>query len=184
LKDRRLFIVAAIIAVLALLLFGCIFKWKSEMTSPYLLFLTLVAIFWYSWETRGLKKQMVLQNEFSLRPRLVFYAIAGRQLRVKNIGNGAALNIHVDDYLLEFPGIMNILYAFECQNILEPGEHCQLFVKTKTGAEIRDAEQMELVQLEPLSAPRTVEIGLSFKNVIGEEYKADTSKLGKEMLQK
>jgi len=154
------------------------------MLSPYLLFLTLVAIFWYSWETRGLKKEMVLQNELSLRPRLIFFAISQRTLWVKNIGNGAALDIQIGDYLLKFSDIMEILYRFECQNMLEPGEASELSVKIGEGEAPRDAGYMELAQLEPMSAPNTLEIRFIYKNVLGKEYKDDTSRLGKEMLQR
>jgi len=176
--------VAAVIAVLAFILFGCLFKWTPEMISPYLLFLTLIAISWYSWETRGLKKEMVLQNELSLRPRLVFFAIQGRELWVKNIGKGAALDIQIGGYSLKFPGIMEIEYKFECQSLLEPGEATDLWVSTGTGEATKLAEYMDRAQLEPESAPNTIIIKLSYKNVLGKEYKNDTSTLGKGMLQK
>lgn len=103
---------------------------------------------------------------------------------MKNIGSGPALDIHIKDCSLEFSGGSTISYAFECQNILEPNEFCQLYVKRKVGEEIQSASRSELAQLEPISAERTLEVKMSYKNAVGKVYNEDTSMLGKGMLQR
>lgn len=184
-KDKKLYCVGLFIAVLAFPIFGCVFKWRPDMITPYLLFLTLVAIFWYSYETRGLKKQMVLQNVLTLRPRLILYATPqrGRFLYwVKNIGNGAALDIHIEDHAFELPGPgekMVLFYKFECQNILETNEESELTIKTGDREEPPDASTACLAQLER----HTFELTLKYKNVHNQGY-TDPSKLGEGMLQK
>ncbi|MBE3143930.1 MAG: hypothetical protein IMZ61_08405 [Planctomycetes bacterium] len=177
-SKKKLFGIGLLICVVALPVFGCIFKWKSGLVSPYLLFLTLITIFWYSYETRGLKAQMVMQNELSMRPRLIFIETISKARLVKNIGNGAALDIHIQDYSHQIEGLFTIKYRFECQNILEPGADCELNIGTVEGDKIQNAGPLELAQL----LLYTFEIKLNYKNVLGQEYSKDTSILGKEML--
>jgi len=74
---KKIFCIGTIIAVLGFLVIGLMYKWESEMVSPYFLFLTLVAILWYSSESRDMKHQMVLQNELTLRPRLSLLGLLG-----------------------------------------------------------------------------------------------------------
>lgn len=65
-----------------------------------ILALTLIAIIWYSWETRGMKNQLVEQKELSLRPFVVIRIEPLGENRSKvmllNLGGGAALNITLD----------------------------------------------------------------------------------------
>jgi len=153
------------------------------MISPILLYLTLIAIFWYSWETRGLRAQTVLQNELVLRPRIIFYANPAGSFWVKNIGNGAALDVEIKDYSLDVPCAGKVIFKFECQNILEVGHSSELSIKIKNNGETDDCPSFFLVQFKPLVAPHTHEIRFEYKNVLGKKYDEDTSRLGKEMLQ-
>jgi hypothetical protein len=173
-----------VVAALGCLKIGRLFEWSKEMVSPCLIFLTLLAIVWYSLETRGLKVQMIRQNELTLRPRLIVYAVAGTRFRVKNIGNGAALDTWVEDYLLALPGEVCIRYSFKCQNLLESGEDRLLDIETDVGEYTSIARAHALSQLQPISAPRALDIKLHYKNVNGKEYSKDTARIGKGMLEK
>jgi hypothetical protein len=70
----------------------------ASWTQAGILLLTALAIAWYTFETRRLGKEMVRQNEISLRP-LVLPTFAGnaaqRSFELKNCGTGCALNVRI-----------------------------------------------------------------------------------------
>jgi hypothetical protein len=70
----------------------------ASWTQAAILLLTALAIIWYTLETRRLAKEVVRQNEISLRP-LVLPEFAGdarqRILKLKNCGTGCALNVRI-----------------------------------------------------------------------------------------
>ena len=56
-----------------------------------ILFVTLIAICWYAWETRKLKNEMVRQNELNLCPTILVDLDERRECFVyKNQGRGIA----------------------------------------------------------------------------------------------
>ena len=70
----------------------------ASWTQAGILLLTALAIAWYTLETRRLEKEMVRQNDISLRP-LVLPEFAGnaaqRSFKLKNCGTGCALNVRI-----------------------------------------------------------------------------------------
>lgn len=58
--------------------------------------ITAIAIFWYSYETRKMRKEMFNQNELLIMPKCTVY-ISGEQFVLLNVGFGPAMNIKVDD---------------------------------------------------------------------------------------
>lgn len=70
----------------------------ASWTQAGILFLTALAIVWYTFETRRLAREVVRQNEISLRP-LVLPEFAGnaaqRSFKLKNCGTGCALNVRI-----------------------------------------------------------------------------------------
>jgi hypothetical protein len=63
--------------------------------SDLILFATFLALLWYSWETMGMKEEMMRQNDISIKPELVFYYDKDKKFYLKNIGNGNAYNIEI-----------------------------------------------------------------------------------------
>lgn len=66
-------------------------------TQTVVLFLTGIVIAWYTYETRGMHKEITRQNSIALRPVVVFEfkqdEAHNRLLIARNIGQGAAFNI-------------------------------------------------------------------------------------------
>lgn len=62
--------------------------------SDLILFLTFLAILWYSQETLEMRKQITEQNKLSICPFIkIYYDENEKVFKSKNIGNGIALNI-------------------------------------------------------------------------------------------
>ena len=59
-------------------------------------FITLLALFWYSYETRGMKKEMIAQTEIEQKPAmtLLFNSI-NDCFELENNGKGTAYNVKV-----------------------------------------------------------------------------------------
>jgi hypothetical protein len=70
----------------------------ASWTQAAILLLTALAIIWYTFETRRLAKEVVRQNEISLRPLVLpeFTGNAGQRIfKLKNCGTGCALNVRI-----------------------------------------------------------------------------------------
>ena len=67
-----------------------------DVINPLILFLTLLVIILYTWETRGMKKQMIKQKELSMRP-LIVIDHDGSHYVLKNVGYGPAIETRMDD---------------------------------------------------------------------------------------
>jgi hypothetical protein len=113
--------------------------------STLILTLTLVAILWYTWETRrmqgALAKQtgeLVYQRRLSILPKLsvgfgrqnLFPQGIGDFLQLTNIGNGTAVNISVDDIELQYEEGAVAWITFQRYVFLEPTKSTSALPKT------------------------------------------------------
>lgn len=68
-------------------------------SSDLILFITFLAIFWYTYETRKTRLNLEKQTEFALTPiislELVENQAAGYRFKLKNVGQGPALDIKI-----------------------------------------------------------------------------------------
>jgi len=74
--------------------------------SDKILFATFLALIWYAWETRKMRKEMVVQNELEQKPIVdLFYRPKTTKhdeyLRLRNSGKGVAYNINVQTITIE-----------------------------------------------------------------------------------
>lgn len=75
-------------------------EWFS-LGTMVVLAVTAAAIFWYSWETRELRKEKVKEIELSMRPQIIAYLDRnGQNFFITNVARGTAMNVMVDDLLL------------------------------------------------------------------------------------
>ena len=105
----------------------------KELTD-LILFLTFVAIIWYSFETSEMKKQIVEQNKLSICPILVMYYRKKdnnrRQLRIRNIGKHAALKIKFSGYKSENKGTtVEMVPKIEEPSLIIPNEERNVVIK-------------------------------------------------------
>ena len=63
----------------------------------FILFVTFLAIVWYSWETRKLGRVTAKHLTVEIEPIIAVEDIDGFYLRVKNIGRNPALNIKIQE---------------------------------------------------------------------------------------
>jgi hypothetical protein len=61
----------------------------------FILFITFLAIIWYSIETRRLVAITKKKMRIDIEPLVVVEDVSGGQIKIKNIGNNAALNIKI-----------------------------------------------------------------------------------------
>jgi len=110
--------ILVIVSFLSFLLINCLFsKNFSELSiGNYILFITFLGLVWYAWETRGMKKQMFLQNEMEQNPFLTIFLrdlnsneFIGKDIgedfilgtsqytfRIRNIGKGPAFDVEIE----------------------------------------------------------------------------------------
>ena len=88
-----------------------------EIITTSLLGITLMAIIWYAWETRELRKESVKQTELSQRPFVMIFETDLNKIKYKNSGQGIALNISIKPFENG-----SYTFTFEKENLLSPNE--------------------------------------------------------------
>lgn len=95
------------ILILSLLFVIAIVCWINKKhfhitsSNDLILFITFLTVLWYTYETRKSRLNLEKQTEFALTPIISFELIenqaAGYKFRLKNVGQGAALDIKIID---------------------------------------------------------------------------------------
>jgi len=100
-------------------------------TENVILFLSFLALVWYAWETRELRKTTKNQLELEQRPILnLYYRSESKKkgrLRIRNVGRGIAYNIRVSSIKINKN---NFKFRLDGPNLtLIPGEEKTLTIK-------------------------------------------------------
>jgi hypothetical protein len=119
-----LIICVSILLILLLHLYATFFlsSYYGISTADIVLTITAGVIFWYSWETRQMRKEIVEQTKFQLSPFLTIdLNFESLELFVINYGEATARNIEVDcspaiEYMGPFLKISTI-YKGEKENL-------------------------------------------------------------------
>lgn len=103
----------------------------------FILFITFIAIVWYSIETHRLANLTKRQIRINIRPVLCVKNIDSN-LILKNIGNNSALNIHIDKITKISSRDSNnrkYNFIFSTRTYLLPQEECSIDItpETETG---------------------------------------------------
>lgn len=85
-----------------------------ELLNTSILFGTALVIIWYTYETNRLREETIKQTELSILPCLALEEIDELTLTIRNIGNGAALNIGFSTNIEGF--------SFDSVTVLSPNE--------------------------------------------------------------
>ena len=146
--------------------------------SEIVLTVTLLAVLWYSWETRKLRIQSEKHTELSLKPQLEI-VFQRAHFRLYNIGNGPAVHVRIEDKIVS-PARYPERLRFICPSIIRKDECLPIEVKILTEDGKQVDEMARLGFLTPPEANETIEIDVHYDNLIGREY-AYILKLGKDM---
>lgn len=172
-KNNKLLIVLVVIAILSALYF-------SE-TSDKILFVTFLALVWYAWETREMRKEMVAQNELEQKPivDLFFRPKTNNHeayLRLRNSGKGVAYNISVEDINTTDNEIFE--FYFEDPNlILTTGDEQTLEIsashKDKRGIKTWSGESLNYFLTQCVSKNTWGNINENNESVINDKQKTE-----------
>jgi hypothetical protein len=161
-------------------------SWKEEETdlgnetirllADIALILTFLALLWYSFETRGMKNQLVRQNELSLRPCiLISYEIDQGSYCFINVGNGPALHVQ----LKEIPFLESedncFTYKTDACDLIVPKGRSRVVFREDNGS---IASAFHLGAIDPKSAINTFDITATYSSIDDIKY-ATYGKMGK-----
>ena len=143
-----------------------------EILTFFALFLTLLAILWYAWETREMKRQIIKQTELSLRPFVIIsFSESGDKYQLINLGKTPALHVKIDDVSIINEEDLQIKYIFPETDLIPPDAKCDIRdIEKKINDEISDTDTFDLGALIPYSAQRTFNVKVRYKNISNEEY--------------
>ena len=162
---------------------------KLMVLNNIIIAITFIAILWYAWETRGLRKEMVNQTnvmldqtEISIMPVLHIdeEEIGGQQhiFFLKNFGNFPAFDVKIEDLKIEanFRNISpkTVKFVFHEFDIVPPGEKIPVIFRVEnerkeTGEELKDLYEPHLFQGY---AVYDFEIPITYENILGIKYQA------------
>jgi len=171
-KNVRIILVILIIAVLAYLPFKHFLENKAYVLTSYVLLLTLIAVIWYSLETRGLRKISAEHLELSFKPHLLLIYKDNRRFCLYNIGNGPAVRIRIDDYIVEPVKGISLRLRFTCPPVLKKDEWLPIEIKLMSEDGEKQADGFLLGFITPPAATMTINVTARFQNLIGKEYEA------------
>lgn len=179
-------IIRVIIVILLLLLIPATVTFKRGIDWPFLncyfLVLTLIAICWYSNETYLIRKTTVEQKELQIQPLLIidFMEQEGRKgLYLKNIGNGVAMNISIEDRTLK---VKNYEFILTSKNMNSLGKGAFMLLKTSINIDnkkILDDSFPWEANLDPQFANSNYEFKITYENIQHIKYSTIVS-TGKE----
>ena len=154
--------------------------------TDWILLATIGAILWYSWETRGMKKEMVKQTELRIRPQIIAYLDKkGQNFLIMNVGNGTAMNVMVDELLLDAIE-QRVKLVFDRIDAIMPGQERKI-IHSAYGRNNRkiEADFPFIANLDPQWASQTYHLNITYDNIEGIKYssKVQCGKAGIKLLE-
>lgn len=132
-----------------------------------ILFGTALAIIYYTSETEKLRKETVRQTELSICPCLAVYSVDNSSFKIRNVGNGSAINIkfeplaYDDKLIFLIPDLLSLL----------PQETTALQISSKLfGTDITDSEINFLVHLGEEYGVKQYRFTAFFEDVSHQKY--------------
>jgi hypothetical protein len=173
-KFRILLIVLFICGVLD---FWC-FKIFIESSNDFILFITFLAILWYSWETKKLREETASQKHLNVYPFLVIKE-HNNGLYIVNIGRGPAMWPELEMSGNLTIGTPSFLYSKTIPTIFDdPNAKIQLlafsvgeeesFEEYQIGKENKEKTKSNTSDFQ--SALKNGEVILKYKDIYGKMY--------------
>ena len=92
------------------------FQRNGDLVSTIVLFFTLMVLIKYTWETYKLRKATVNHNELILKPYITAH-IESDNLSLINVGNGSAINVSIEDFIVSGISISELGFENERMKI-------------------------------------------------------------------
>jgi hypothetical protein len=138
--------------------------WTERQT--WAVIFTAVVLIWYTWETMEVRRAAHLQRELQLRPFIVLEP-QERDFVLSNVGNGAAVNIKIDDVVVDETHGVSIRFPASVP-VLRPGAALPIRAESIKGG--KSAGDFFLAHLDPQYAALELKIVLRFQNVEMKPY--------------
>lgn len=136
-----------------------------------ILFITLMAICWYAWETRKVKNEMVGQNELALCPIILVDLDTPRNNFVyENNGKGVALNIETEDVIIDKYPPKTFTFTFDQINHILAGEKKIVNTKVCDKQGNRMPVDIFFANFDPIVAESDFEIPIRYTDILGTPY--------------
>ena len=157
-------------------------EWISLITMAVLA-VTAGAIFWYSWETRGVKKEMIRQKALSIRPQIIIYLDEKSQnLYIKNVGKGTAMNVSSLGYLPIMDEKEQKVFLWpDTIDYIVPGQQRRLsfHINNENNKKIEEMSYMNMGYLIEQYANNNYHMHIKFDDIEGNTY-CSNIRFGKE----
>lgn len=149
---------------------GTVWNWFISYSSNIILFATLIAIIWYTLETRQLRKVQTQATKLEFRPVIVL-AQEGQNnnLFVSNIGRGHAIDITYHYAIKEAEGeLMNEIMDGTI-DLLQKNQK-QRFIDVCPTKSDKDFGKLLEANLDPRVSEFLVEIWIKYSDLVGNRY--------------
>jgi hypothetical protein len=125
--------------------------------SELILFATFLALLWYAWETRRMRKEMVDQTELQLTPFLVII-VETHEVMVANYGESTARDIEIKCS----SSVKGVLKPCLPTNSLPKGEKKVLEIATSGG--------FAFLLTDDFEGAKEIHFELKYSNILGKKY--------------
>ncbi len=143
-----------------------------QLSITVILFLTFVAVSIYAFITYKLWQQTVKQTKLSIRPIVVItYDERDRKFKYMNYGNTPAFGVKIDDFTIINTEELSLGYVVPEIYCLPQSMQISIEnIKKKINDETFETELFDLGAIIPLSANRTFDVKIKYRNSENEEY--------------
>jgi hypothetical protein len=171
-KNKFTYYIIIYLIVTLLPLFICV---DTELAQTLAIILTGVIICYYTWETQKLRKETQSQTDLQIQP-LPVIIIEGIKYKLKNIGNGTAIRINIEDIELsdiklssDTPSIKYRMRFISDLQIVESNDPIELnFEILQNGIYIPN----ELAKWhDPKNTDKKFFIKMTFNDIRGKKYR-------------
>lgn len=143
----------------------------SQGFNSAVLSITLLAILWYSYETRRMKQELVAQRKFEQRPVLIVYRRTlnnNEVFRIRNIGRGVAFNVKIQKIRLGGEGNLTFEMGIYEPNILTPDEERDLEGQAKLkNVPVLERGVRSLAVIDPKYAKKNFIFKITYEDIEG-----------------
>jgi len=148
-----------------------------DIVQTFVIILTLLVLIKYTYETYKLRRETEKQIKFITRPFVVINrSINGDNYVLKNVGNGVAFNVRIDDIVYQSrKDKSKIIFRIpQYKELIMPNSEIPikdfLVIDPKSGESTNGQGMFDFNVLIGLSENNDLEIKILYNNVLGQEY--------------